>query len=96
MVPHLFVRIKFESGEQRSFLKKVLFNSNCPSLRAFLQFGFDVPYSTLKNYYSEKRLLPEKLFYDLCAFSKINPSELNVLFVDEHWGQIKGGKVSKR
>lgn len=89
-------RIKFQKGEQRKFIKRVLENSNCPSLRAFLQFGFDQPYSTLKNYYSEHRLLPEKFFMDLVKFGKIDLKEFEFETMEENWGQIKGGKKGKK
>lgn len=89
-------RIKFEKGEQRKFLEEVLKNLNCPSLRAFLQFGFDVPYSTLKNYYSEKRLLPEEFFLELLNFSKIDPKNYFFEVLKNHWGQSKGGKSKRR
>jgi len=57
------MRVLFLSkGEQRRFLKKVLENTSCSSLKTFEQFGFGVPYSTMKNYFSEKRLLPKDLF----------------------------------
>lgn len=89
-------RVKFKKGEQRKFLLKVLEETHCPSLRALNQFGFDVPYSTLKNYFTEKRFLPKELFVDLCELSKINPSLLDTKFVSDNWGQVEGGKKSKR
>jgi hypothetical protein len=95
-------RVKFEKnpqgddssneGPQRKFLKDVLVRINCPSLRELINRGFDVSYSTLKNYFSEKRLLPENLFKNLCYVAKIDPSSLNVEYLKENWGQVKGGK----
>lgn len=70
-------------------------NLNCPSLRAFLQFGFDIPYSTLKNYYSEKRSLPEKLFEEFSNFSKIDLGRYSFEIIGDNWGQVKGGLSSK-
>ena len=64
-------RIKFREGEQRKFLIEVLKKLNCPTLRAFNQFGFEIPYSTWKNYFSEARLLPEELFNQICFLSKV-------------------------
>ena len=78
------------------FLKQVLINLNCPSLRAFMQFGFDVPYSTLKNYYSEERLLPNDLFCDICFLAKIDKEKLKVILMEKNWGQIKGGRKSRK
>ena len=90
------MRIRFELGEQRKFLDLVVERLNAPSVRGILQFGFDVPYSTLKNYYNESRLLPEDLFDDLCEISRINKGDLEFEEVDENWGKIKGGKIGKR
>jgi hypothetical protein len=85
-------RVRFRKGEQRKFLNEVLRRVNCPSLRAFLQFGFDIPYSTLKNYYSELRLLPKSFFEELSSFSGIRKESYVVEFLEENWGKIKGGK----
>ncbi|MDH3353246.1 MAG: hypothetical protein OEL87_02260 [Nanoarchaeota archaeon] len=90
------MRIRFNKGRQREFLDLVVERLSSPSLRGILQFGFDVPYSTLKNYYNESRLLPEDLFNDLCDVARIDKSELNFEIIDENWGKIKGGKLGKR
>lgn len=89
------MRVKFKKGEQRKFLKKVLENLNCPSLRALNQFGFEISYSTLKNYYSEARLLPEQFFRDLCYLAKIEIVSLDMEFMEDNWGQVKGGRKFK-
>jgi hypothetical protein len=89
-------RVKFIRGAQRKFLQKVLEAINCPSLRELINRGFDVPYSTLKNYFSEKRLLPEDLFNSLCYVAKIDPDSLDVEFLDENFGKVKGGKKSRK
>ncbi len=86
------MRIKFRRGGQRAFLNLVVKKLNSPSLRGILQFGFGVPYSTLKNYYNESRVLPEGLFDDLCIVSKIDKSTLKFKIIDENWGKVKGGK----
>jgi len=88
------MRVKFEKGKQREFLRNVLEKLNCPNLRSFRQFGFDVPYSTLKNYFSEARNLPEKLFEELILISKINKKEIKYELLQENFGQILGGKKS--
>lgn len=90
------MRIKFQKGKQREFLKKVLENINCPSLRELINRGFDISYSTLKNYFNESRSLPEDLFFDLCNISHINKNILNFKVLNENWGQSKGGKISKK
>jgi len=87
------MRVKFKKGEQRKFLKKVLGESNCPSLRAFLQFGFDIPYSTLKNYYNESRLMDRNFFLKLCEFINVDFEKVGVEYIGDNWGQVKGGLV---
>ena len=87
------MRVKFIEGEQRKFLKRVIESLNCPSLKDLSQFGFDIPYSTLKNYYAEQSLMPESFFKDLCFLSKINENSLNIIYFNNHWGKAKGGKI---
>jgi len=89
-------RVLFHRGEQRKFLDLVATKLNCISVRGILQFGFDIPYSSLKNYYVERRLLPVGFFESLCHLAKIDASKLNVKYVKGNWGQVKGGKNSKR
>ncbi len=88
-------RIKFKKGEQRKFLKKVLEELNCPSLRALNQFGFDIPYSTLKNYFIELRVMPKNFFDDLCYLSKVDERDFEFEVLDENWGQVLGGSTKK-
>jgi hypothetical protein len=89
-------RVLFGYGEQRRFLLMVIGKLNCSSLRGILQFGFDIPYSTLKNYSSGRRLLPKALFLDLCHIAKINSKEHKIKYISGNWGQIKGGKKSRK
>lgn len=89
-------RIKFEKGKQREFMEFILKKLNCPSLRDFKQFGLGIPYSTMKNYFVEERFLPEKLFEDMCYLVKINPVDLKIEYLDENFGQRKGGKKSRK
>jgi len=77
-------------------LDLVVERTNSPSMRGLLQFGFSVPYSTLKNYHNESRMLPEDLFLDLCSVAKINIKNLKFEYLSKNWGQVKGGKVGKR
>jgi len=90
------MRIRFRKGRQRKFLDLVVEKINSPSVRGILQFGFDVPYSTLKNYYNESRLLPRDFFDDLCEIANIDKKSLNFKEVDENWGRVKGGRIGKR
>ena len=89
-------RVIFKKNEQRKFLIQVLEKLNCPSLRALNQFGLEIPYSTLKNYYSEARTLPEEIFKNLCKLSGINKESLNYELVSENWGQIIGGQKRRK
>ena len=90
------MRIKFKKGKQRKFLDLAVEKLNSPSVRGILQFGFDIPYSTLKNYYNESRLMPKNLFDDVCEIARINKGELIFEFVDENWGKVKGGHIGKK
>ncbi|MCK4997733.1 hypothetical protein KAS08_05510 [Candidatus Pacearchaeota archaeon] len=90
------MRIKFKKGEQREFLDLVMENINAPSIRGILQFGVDVPYSTLKNYYNESRAMPKDLFEDLCEIALVGKNKFEIEEVSENWGRVKGGHVSKR
>ena len=85
-------RVLFKKGQQRKFLDLFISNLGCISLHGILQFGFNIPYSTLKNYYSERRLLPRQFFEELCHIAKIEPSDLRVKYLRGTWGQVKGGK----
>ena len=89
-------RIKFNGNGQRRFLDLCILRLNSPSLRGLLQFGFDVKYSTLKNYYNGSRLLPEDFFEDLLEISGIGMEEIDFEYVEGNWGMVKGGRISKR
>ncbi len=90
------MRVKFSKGKQREFLKKVLEKTNCPSLRELINRGIDVNYSTLKNYYGEERLISEELFKELIVFSGLNEEDFEFELINENWGQVKGGKISRK
>ena len=90
------MRVKFPKSQQRKFLDLVKINTLSPSLRALLQYGFDTSYDSLKNYYNERRLMPKALFNNLCYAAKINSENLEVSYVQDNWGKIKGGKLGKR
>ena len=85
-------RILFKKGKQREFLNLAKINLNCVSLKGILQYGFDLRYSTLKNYNSEKLLLPRDFFEEVCYIAKINPDNLDIKYIDKNWGQVIGGK----
>lgn len=90
------MRVLFSEGMQREFLKKILENINCPSLRELINRGIDVNYSTLKNYFNEDRLMPEEFFNELIEMSGVNKNNFTFNLVNENWGQVKGGKISRR
>ncbi len=69
---------------------------NCPSLRELINRGIDVNYSTLKNYYAEERLIPEALFNELIGLSELNKRDFEFELINDNWGQVKGGKISKK
>lgn len=89
-------RVKFIGMSQREFFDLVIERLDAPSLRGLLQFGFNINYSTLKNYYNEDRLMPGDLFNDLCGVARIEASSLGVEYLESNWGQVKGGKLGKR
>jgi hypothetical protein len=91
------MRVSFlKKGAQKKFLEMVLEKINCVSLRSLNERGIDISYSSLKNYYSERRLLPKELFDDLCYLAKIDSKNLEIGFLDENWGRVKGGKKGKK
>ena len=97
-VAHCFfdMRVRFHKGEQRKFLNLIVDILNCISIRGILQFGFDISYDSLKNYYIERRLMDKNFFEDLCHISKLNPNDFDVQYLGDNWGEIKGGKKGKR
>jgi hypothetical protein len=89
------MRVKFEKGKQRQFIKEVLISINSPSLKD-LSVRLNIPYSPIKKYFNELRLLPLSLFNDLCFISHVNKDSLKVIFFEDNWGQVKGGKKGKK
>lgn len=88
-------RIKFsKKGQQRTFILRVIEKSNCPSLRELAR-RIDFNYSSLKNYFSEERLLPKDLFEDFCYISQIDKKNLNYKEIEDNWGKSLGGSVKK-
>ena len=85
-----------EQGKQKEFLDKVIAELTSPSLRGLLQFGISTNYTSLKNYYTERRCLPKDLFEDLCILSHMDKNSLDITEKGNSWGQVKGGKKSKR
>ena len=86
------VRVKFKKGMQRKFLELVVERLNCISVRGILQFGFDIDYSSLKSYYVERRLMNREFFDDLVYLTKLNVKDFDVEYLEDNWGQVKGGK----
>jgi hypothetical protein len=90
------MRIKFVKGEQKKFLEEVMKKIGSPSLRELINRGIEASYSSLKNYYSERRLLPKKIFEDLCKISDIDFRKLDFVLIKDTWGQVRGGKLSRK
>ncbi|MAG02456.1 hypothetical protein CMI42_03900 [Candidatus Pacearchaeota archaeon] len=88
-------RIRFKKGGQRKFLDLVIERIGSVSLRSLAEF-VNVSYSSLKNYYSERRLMNKSFFEDLIYLAKIDASELDFGYVDGNWGQVKGGMIGRR
>ena len=89
-------RVRFSKGKQREFFNLVIGRLNCRNLRRLLQFGLDVSYDSLKNYYTERRSLPKELFDNLCYLAKINPHKINCNILNANYCYILGGLKSKR
>jgi hypothetical protein len=90
-------RIKFNKrGQQRKFMQEVIERINCPSLRELINRGIEVNYSTLKNYFNEDRLMPENIFNQLIEISGMNENNFNYGVLNGNWGQVKGGKISRK
>ena len=90
------MRVVLDKGKQRQFFNEVLARSGCPSLHELINRGINVNYQTLKNYYSERRLLPENLFELLCQISGMKRNDVKHELVGNGWGQSKGGKISRK
>lgn len=90
------MRIRFNNGEQRKFLKRVLDELRCPNLRSFDQYGLGVSYSTMKNYFSECRTIPKEFFEELLLISKLDREEFSYQELNENFGQVLGGKKSRK
>ncbi|MBU2616859.1 MAG: hypothetical protein KKB79_02655 [Nanoarchaeota archaeon] len=89
------MRMKFSQGKQKEFINSVLISAACPSLRE-LSRRIDINYQTLKNYYSERRLLSDNFFDVLCRISKLDEKDFSVQRVSDNLGQVKGGKKSRK
>lgn len=90
------MKVKFEKGRQKEFLDLVKQKLLAPSIRSLLQFGISTNYSQLKNFYSERRLISKNLFNELCQVSGLDKKGFSVKFLEDNWGQVKGGKKSRR
>jgi len=86
------MRVNFEKGKQKQFINEIMKIVNAPSLGELAR-RVEINYSTFKNYFGGARLLPKELFDTLCDLAGLN---LEVSFVKNNWGQVKGGKRSKR
>lgn len=85
-------RIRLRGINQKEFFNLIIEKLNSPSLRGLIQFGIDVRYSALKNYYRGTRLIPRDLFEELIEISGLNGRDFEFDVLKENWGQVKGGK----
>ena len=90
------MRIRFRKGKQKEFIEKVLEATGSPSLRELINRGIDVKYPSLKNYFSERRFLPDKLFEELLNISRLDKNSFSFELLDENFGQVFGGKKSRK
>ena len=90
------MRIKLKNMSQKEFLDLTVERLSCGSLRGILQYGVEVSYSCLKNYYTERRLFSKAFFNNFFRLAKINMKKEEYFELDENWGRVKGGKKSKR
>ena len=90
------MRVRSEKGKQREFLSLVIRETGCPSLRELINRGIDASYSALKNYYCERRFLPQNLFEELLKLSGLKKEDFEFEILKDSWGQVKGGRKSRR
>ena len=90
------MRIKFAKNKQKEFFNEVLANMNCPSLRELRKRGLDVSYSALKNYFCGRRNISEDLFDQILELSRLNKNNFDYEVLDDNYGQVFGGKKSRR
>ncbi len=86
------MRAKFKKGEQKEFIDNVLEKIGCPSFSELINRGVEVSKSSLKNYHSERRVIPLSLVDNLCDISGIRKDSLLFEELKDNWGQVKGGK----
>jgi len=85
------MRVKFNtSGQQRLFFDYIKKTTGI-SLRKLCKKE-KLNYELLKKYKQEKCFISKDIFYKLCKISNIKPEELEVSYLDNYWGQVKGGK----
>ena len=90
------MRIKFAKGKQREFIDEVMKSIGCPSLKELVNRGVGVSYSSLKNYYSERRLLSRELFNELCGIAGFDSGSFSFEEISDNWGNVLGGKKSRK
>jgi len=83
-------RVRLKKGKQREII--LLAVEKYGSLK-HLSKKFNIPYSTFKKYAQETRLLPEGLFENILSISNIKKENLDIAYLDSHWGTSIGGKI---
>ncbi|MBI3334186.1 hypothetical protein HYZ97_01760 [Candidatus Pacearchaeota archaeon] len=82
-------RVKLLKGVQRDILLRSALKLG--SLHA-LANRLGIPYSTIKNYSLETRLLPEDLFNRILSLSSLRKKDIHFSLLDANWGRVLGAK----
>ena len=86
-------RIRLERGIQREIILEA---SKKEGNMKKMASKMKIPYSTMKNYSAEYRLLPESLFNNLLRLSNKSTEKIEISYLDPKWGQRLGGKLGIR
>lgn len=82
-------RVRLNKGQQKGLI--IGLAKKLGSVRKVAD-KFNLPYSTMKNYFEEVNLLPEDLFYKILNMLNIKKEGLKVNYLSFNWGRILGGK----
>ena len=86
-------RIKLKEGVQKEIILEA---SKKEGNMKKVASKMKIPYSTMKNYSAEYRLLPESLFNNLLRLSNKSTENIETSYLDHRWGQRLGGKLGIR
>lgn len=86
-------RVKLNKGKQRELI--LILSNKFGSVRKMAK-KFGIPYSTMKGYFEEVRLLPENLFNKILSLSNMKKNDLKISYLSANWGSILGGKMGMK